>query len=142
MHSDCENDPEASFDAELFLALTKALQNGIAFDHQIISLDGSVTVGSLVELAEHYARIGWSESEAPRKISYYAQSSLVREEETEFWNLAGGPAIYHDSRTFSFYTAEDRFEDFASRCAAASARLGVEAPTRHWGEDLKRPFPW
>lgn len=142
MHSDCKNDPEASFDAEFFLALTKAVQDGIAFDRQIISLESSITVGSLNELAGHYARSGSRESEAPHKISYYAQSCLVCEEETEFWNLTGGPAIYHDSRAFSFYTAEDRFEDFASRCAAVCAQFEVEAPMRHWGEDFKRPFPW
>jgi len=141
MFSDCKNDPEPSFDAEFFLSLTRAVQSAFDFDSQFIELDDSLTAGSLNELAELYARVGAAECEAPNKISYYKNSRLVCEEETEFWNQAGGPFLYHDSRTFSFYSEEDRFAELVSRCAAVCAQFGVEAPMRYWGQDFQKPFP-
>ena len=142
MRSDCKNNPDRSFDVELFLALGRAVQASLDFDSQIIKLDNDLTASSLDELAEFYARIEAIEHEAPHKISYYRDARLVCEEETEFWNLVGGPFLYHDSRTFSFYTGEDRFEEFVARCAAACAQFGVEAPMRYWGQDFKKPLPW
>ena len=142
MFSDCKNDPEPSFDAEFFLSLTRAVQNALDFDTQLIELEDSLTVGSLDELAELYRRVGAAECEAPKKISYYKNSRLICEEETEFWNEVGGPFLYHDSRTFSFYNEEDRFEEFVLLCAAVCEQFGVYPPMRYWGQDFKKPYPW
>src|SRR5262245_59170914 len=142
MYSDCKNDPYPSFDAEFFLALARAAQDALDFDSQLIELDDSLSARSLDELAELYALAGAPECDAPNKISYYKNSRLICEEETEFWNRVGGPFPYHDSYTFAFYTVEDRFNEFVSRCAAVCAQLGVGAPLRYWGQDFKKPFPW
>jgi hypothetical protein len=142
LQSDCTTDPNPSFDVEFFLALLKTMQAMIRFDRQIIALENSLSFETLDELAAHYFRIGLNESEAPRKIAYYNQSTLVCEEETEFWNMVGGPSPYHDSRTFSFYTPEDRFEAFASRIAATCTQFELDAPMRYWEEEFKRPFSW
>lgn len=142
MHSDCKNNPDESFDAELFLAAVKAMQEALDFNNQVIQLNADLTVKSLTELTEYYLNSEAGEREAPQKISYYKNSSLVCEEQTEFWNLIGGAFPYHDSYAFCFYSTEDCFEQFASRCQAVCEQLGIETPSKYYGQDFKKPLSW
>ncbi len=141
MRSDCKKNPDESFDVEFFLVLVKAMQEALNFDSQVIQLN-DLTVNSLAELNDIYLHNRAGEREAPQKISYYKNSSLVCEEQTEFWNLIGGPFPYHDSYAFCFYSAEDCFERFASRCLIVCEQLGIETPPKHYGQDFRKPLSW
>ena len=142
VHSDCKNNPDESFDAELFLALVGAIQEALDFDSQAIQLNTDLAVKSLIKLTELYLSSVAREREAPQKISYYKNSSLVCEEQTEFWNLIGGPFPYHDSYAFCFYSAEDCFEQLASRCLIVGQQLGIETPSKYYGQDFRKPLSW
>ena len=42
--------------------------------------------------------------EFPNRIVFTRDGTLMLLEQTEFWNVAGGPAPYHDSVTLSFFS--------------------------------------
>ncbi len=114
------------FDAELFVQITNALLRAIPHSALDIEISGtSARLDSLPDLAYWYARQEEMEREPPLRIKMFSDNRLVAVEETEWWVYVGGPAIYHDSYTFSFYTAERRTSDFRTVCERVSSEIGA-----------------
>jgi hypothetical protein len=138
------------FDAELFVQITAALLQAIPHHSLDIEIGANqAPLHSMPALADCYARQEESEREPPLRMKMYSDQRLVACEETEWWVQVGGPAIYHDSYTFSFYTAANRTSDFRSICERVSSEIGAvitgfhEAPSQPPFAPLwKRPLQW
>jgi hypothetical protein len=130
------------FDADLFVRLADAILKVIPHDSLDIDL-GSPHFKSLAELAELYVRQNEIDHEPPNSMKAFLSDRLVAVEETEPWMAVGGPAPYHDSFTMSFYTAEERADEFRGICESVARENGVMVTAFHEAERSKEPFvPW
>jgi hypothetical protein len=103
------------FDSTLFCNVLEAIASEVDYDDLRIDLDGSATLVSLDELRVKL-QDDREESEPPRRIEFLKGNHLSCVEETEFWNLVGGPQPYSDSYTASFYTSTDMSTEFTRAC--------------------------
>jgi len=128
------------FDVELFLAIVEGLSNVLQPDKIRIEMEDEISYASIAKLAVAYAGLDEEDCEPPARILLSRNEELVGIEETEFWSRVGGPEIYHDSYTISFFTAEDRSVEFRTVCGAVVAKLGAKITGFHEGEPRKAPF--
>ena len=135
---------EMFFDADLFVRLADAILNVIPHDSLIIELgDGLPCLQSLQELAEQYTGQEESDREPPNSMKAFVGDRMIAVEETEPWMAVGGPAPYHDSFTVSFYTAEDRADEFQGICESVAQQNSVVVTAFYKAERNKEPFvPW
>lgn len=121
---DTEDTPEMEFDAKLFCDILHEISTQIPYDEINIELDDGLMLSSVSELLDSYSGITESEEEdedrePPKRIRYSISGRASCHEETEFWVLCGGPPPYHDSYTFSFFTACDMSDSLAWACRVA-----------------------
>ena len=139
MRSDPEGSSDAFFDAEFFLQLSQAMQTCIDFDEATIVQEGLGDVHSFHELSGLFVGADELEREAPLEIYFRKGPQLICMEQTEF----GGPDIYADSYTFSYYSISDHADMFAARCKEMCCQDGVEFSEVLTAEPVKQPFiPW
>lgn len=132
------------FDAELFVLIADALLQSIPHDSLEIELDErSPHFKSLTELTELYSSQDELDHEPPNSMKALLGKRLVAVEATEPWMAVGGPDPYHDSFTMSFYTVEDRADEFRRICESVAEQSGVTVTAFHEAERQKEPFaPW
>jgi hypothetical protein len=132
------------FDADLFVKFAEAIFRAIPHDSLDIEMGGgSAGLHSLPELAERYARQDEMDRDPPFRVRASCGNRLVAVEETEAWASVGGPDPYHDSFTMSFYTAENRSDEFRRICEATARESGVTITAFHEAFGRKEPFvPW
>jgi hypothetical protein len=131
------------FDADLFVLLTCAMLKVIPYDSLSIETGEFLRLSSLPDLVGHYADQDENDREPPDRIKISYSGRLVAVEETEAWMAVGGPAPYHDSYTFSFYTAEDRSTEFRRVCETVARESGTSVTAFHQGQRMKEPYiPW
>jgi len=129
------------FDIELFLHIVPRLCETIGFDSaEIVMPDNGIRFHIFEDYAQHFSERGEVDWEPPEQIELIQKKQLVGFVETEYWTLHGGPSPYHDSYTFSFYTAEDRSEEFRKICELESANLGAQIAGYYKEEQLKEPY--
>ncbi|HMF18066.1 MAG TPA: hypothetical protein VKE98_12715 [Gemmataceae bacterium] len=129
------------FDIELFLHIVPRLCETIGFDSaEILMPDNGIRFHIFEDYAQHFSERGEVDWEPPEQIELIQKKQLVGFVETEYWTLHGGPSPYHDSYTFSFYTAEDRSEEFRKICELESANLGAQIAGYYKEEQLKEPY--
>ena len=127
------------FDAKVFLRLGEALCAALPHTSLLVELPGGARFTSFGDLAREYARVSQDERDPPRRVRLFNGDDPVCVMDTEFWVNVGGPAIYHDSYTFSFYTAADHAESFRALCAGVCGDLDVNVTGFHQGARHKKP---
>jgi hypothetical protein len=130
----------AFFDADLFTGVLKAICNAIPHDALWIEMDAEHDLHSLHELSEWYVTRGDDDRDPPIRVLLFHDSRLTAYSETEEWAMVGGPAPYHDSYTLSFYTKEDRAEEFRRICERFSKESGATITGIHEAPKSKEPF--
>jgi hypothetical protein len=131
------------FDADLFVLLAYAMLKVIPHDSLSIETGDSSRLPSLPDLVQQYADQDETDREPPDRIKVSCSGRLVAVEETEAWMAVGGPTPYHDSYTFSFYTAEDRSTEFRRVCETVARESGTTLTAFYQGQRNKEPFiPW
>jgi hypothetical protein len=132
---------EMFFDSNLFIKIADALLQVIAHDLLEIDLGGEVPVlRSLASLAERYASQEEMDREPPAWMRAYGGNRLIAIEETEWWTSVGGPAPYHDTLTFSFYTPENRSVEFRRACEIVAVESDATITAFHEALPHKEPF--
>lgn len=71
---------------------------------------------------------GPEEREFPHRLRFEGGGEVLMREETEFWNLVGGPPPYSDSVTLSFFTPVERAEELKTIFSEAAVALGLGSP--------------
>src|SRR5947209_1811605 len=127
------------FDATTFLRVGEAVCAAVPHTSLLIDISGDIRFGSFRELAQGYARLTQEGRDPPQRLRLFNGDGVVCVMETELWVNIGGPAIYHDSYTFSFYTAEDYSESFRSVCEGVCRELEVNVTGFHQGARHKKP---
>lgn len=127
------------FDATAFLRVGEAVCAAIPHTSLLIDLPGKTRFGSFRDLGQSYARLTHDERDPPERLRLLDGDDLVCLMATELWVNVGGPAIYHDSYTFSFYTSADRSEQFRSACEGACQELDVNITGFYQGVRHKKP---
>ncbi len=81
------------------------------------------------------------DGEFPHRIRFEQAGTVVLLEQTEFWNLAGGPMPYHDSVALSFFSSMDLQSKIEEIFLEACRSLGIKR--RHTvtepGAEASRP---
>jgi hypothetical protein len=128
------------FDSALFLAIVDALVQAIKHDSFVIEIDDRNRLHSMRELTEWYARQDEIDREPPIQMTLWQGAKLVSLVETEWWAKVGGPPIYHDSYTISFYTFGSRVSEFRQICERVCQAIGANITAFHEGNPRKEPF--
>jgi hypothetical protein len=136
------------FDQRLFFDLIPHLCQVVGNDAVRIYLTNPdvIRFGSFTDLATYYSKIE-SESDdgvvPPDGIELFLGTRILAFLETEFWSLVGGPSPYHDSYTFSFYTAEDYSDKLGKASQKICAEIGARITGFYVAEQVKKPrHPW
>lgn len=85
------------------------------------------TLSSWAELSAFYGRVTKEHQDLPESVEWRTGDVLIAGGFPEKWYAVGGPALYHDSFTFSVYSTRDVFAAInaatADICAATHATL-------------------
>jgi hypothetical protein len=130
----------AYFDADLFTGVLKAICQAIPHDSVKIEMVAGRDIHSFHELSDWYLTQTEDDRDPPIRIILFRGSPLAAYAETESWAESGGPSPYHDSYTLSFYTREDRTDEFRCICERISKELEATITGVHEALASKEPF--
>ena len=67
------------------------------------------------------------EEDFPDRLRFLKGDTVLLHEESERWDLAGGPSPYHDSCTLSFFSINDISDELRTILIEECSRLNIEA---------------
>jgi hypothetical protein len=135
-----ENQVDMFFDADLFICVLDGICRAIPHDSLTIEVGAEQDLHSFHDLSAWYRDRTADDRDPPIRVNLYYDGRLVAHAETEEWAMVGGPAPYHDSYTLSFYTPEDRSEQFRGICERIGIELEATITDIHHAAARKEPF--
>jgi hypothetical protein len=88
----------------------------------------------LSELNAFYFEVG-PEAEIPEEATWISDGDIVAKGFSERWDAVGGPAVYHDSLTFSIYTRAPIPDTVLLQMRHSARQIGAEMTEQHCGDD-------
>ena len=129
------------FDADLFLDIVEAFLRTVPYDRLDIEMGGKYgPLQSASELKNWYACHKERVNDPPLRMRCWSENLLVAVEETELWVNVGGPDVYHDSITASFYTAVDSTDELRILSERVCNEKGAIITGFHEADARKDPF--
>jgi hypothetical protein len=99
------------FDSDIAMKVLGGLEQVWGIEAHIIYLGTSVTTQKLADTYNHTPE---EERDVFERAAFYQDDKTVCLVVSEDWAAVGGPAVYHDSVTYSVYSATNRSEDYVT----------------------------
>ena len=133
-------DGDMLFDSALFLAVTDAMLRSMRYDSLKIDMDERFQLDSMSKVCSWYDHLEEVDHEPPLLIRLSLNDTIVAVVHVDCWAKVGGPPIYHDSYTISFYTKDNRTVEFRQICEEVAFTHPADLVAFHEGEPRKEPF--
>jgi len=114
-HTARRNSLEMVFDKELYLKILEACIEAFDTTDLWIHYSPALTLHAIDALHVLYSSGSTDDDEPPESVRLSKGKDPVAFIATEFWTQVGGPWPYHDSYTYSIYTADDHSDDLLVR---------------------------
>lgn len=129
--------PDMYFDAGLLVTLLDPINRFLdaagAFAVRLYEPERLHVCGSLAALAAFYSGRP-ADAGMPEHAAWTRGRHTVARGFSERWDLVGGPALYHDSCTFSIFTGAPLPEAVLSHIRAAGSSIGAEMSELAYGD--------
>ena len=131
--------PDMYFDAELFITLLDPIDHFLAsaasFAVRLYEPERLHVCETLATLSSFYSGHP-SDADIPEHATWTRDQLIIARGFSERWDLVGGPALYHDSCTFSIFSAAPLPESVLSHIREAGSGVGAQMSELAYGHNV------